>query len=161
MIINLQYDIIRKVCFESEDIPGKILRSKNRNSIEEIRIYPDQTPQQRQYYNNLRDELKARQEKEHIQEVAVCQCISVMQHEVLINACEENNHFLWVHIKNMSLDVGLVYRQPTSNVKQFLKTYGEQLACIKATLAESYERIQRSNLASLDNRRTISRCRKT
>ncbi|CAK1543966.1 unnamed protein product [Leptosia nina] len=64
-----------KVCFESEDIPGKILRSKNRNSIDEIRIYPDQTPQQRQYYNNLRDELKARQEKEHIQEVAVCQCI--------------------------------------------------------------------------------------
>lgn len=50
-----------KVCFTSRDTVMHILRNKS-NMSKDIRVYSDQTPMQRDYYNKIRNELQNRQE---------------------------------------------------------------------------------------------------
>lgn len=51
-----------KACFESEQIVLKLLRNR-KNTKNNIRLYSDQTYNQRNYLNRLKDELLQRQEK--------------------------------------------------------------------------------------------------
>lgn len=49
-----------KVCFSSEDTTKNILRNRNKIDKEHIKIFSDQTPYQRQYLQNLKEELQQR-----------------------------------------------------------------------------------------------------
>lgn len=52
-----------------------------------------------------------------------------MTHNIIEELCTENNHYLWIHIKEFSLDIGAIYR-PESNstdFKSFLDIYSAQL----------------------------------
>lgn len=51
-----------KIYYASEDVPKYILRNKSKLSDKSIKIYPDQTPQQQSYLENLRKELQQRTE---------------------------------------------------------------------------------------------------
>lgn len=46
-----------------------------------------------------------------------------LKHELIEEHSEDNNHFLWVHLDRLSLDIGVVYKQPAANVKKFLEIY--------------------------------------
>lgn len=49
-----------KVCFSSEDTAKNILRNRNKIDKEHIKIFSDQTPYQRKYLQNLKEELEQR-----------------------------------------------------------------------------------------------------
>lgn len=49
-----------KVCFETEEPVKNILQNKNSTKLDHIKIYSDQTPQQRKHFQNLKEELKHR-----------------------------------------------------------------------------------------------------
>lgn len=49
-----------KVCFSSEDTAKSILRNRNKMDEEHIKIFSDQTPYQRKYLQNLKEELLQR-----------------------------------------------------------------------------------------------------
>lgn len=51
-----------------------------------------------------------------------------MKHEISEELDSDGNNFLWVHIKKFSIDIGAVYRQPSSNMGVFLNTYETQLS---------------------------------
>lgn len=52
-----------KVCFNSQDTAFSILRNKNKLKNEKIKIFADQTPSQQKYFNELREELKRRNQE--------------------------------------------------------------------------------------------------
>jgi hypothetical protein len=39
----------------------------------------------------------------------------------------DGNHFLWVHLEKLSLDIGVVYRKPDVNIEKFLEEYSSQI----------------------------------
>lgn len=58
--------------------------------------------------------------------------INSLTHNLIENKCCQDNHYLWVHIKNCSLDIGAIYRKPdASNIQNFLDSYSMQLNTIK------------------------------
>lgn len=50
-----------------------------------------------------------------------------LKHELVEEKCQEDNHFLWVHVGKFSLDVGLIYKPERTNTSLFLQTLSEQL----------------------------------
>lgn len=51
-----------------------------------------------------------------------------LKHSQIEGICENNNHYLWVHIESHTLDICAVYRKPeSSNINPFLETYSKQL----------------------------------
>lgn len=51
-----------------------------------------------------------------------------LNHYLIEEKCLNDNNYLWIHLKNYSLDIGAIYRKPTlKNVKTFLETYSNQL----------------------------------
>lgn len=50
-----------------------------------------------------------------------------INHSHVEDICLDGNHFLWVHLKKHCLDIGVVYRKPDTNIKQFLEEYSRQI----------------------------------
>lgn len=50
-----------------------------------------------------------------------------LPHNLIDNICENDNHFLWIHLKKFSLDVGAIYKPERTNNENFLDTYSQQL----------------------------------
>lgn len=50
-----------------------------------------------------------------------------IKYEVTEDLCENGNHYLWVHIKKLSLNIGVIYKPGDSNNNDFLTTYSAQL----------------------------------
>lgn len=50
-----------------------------------------------------------------------------LKHEFLDERYENGNHFIWVRLDRLSLEIGAIYKQPTSDTNSFLETYESQL----------------------------------
>ncbi|CAH2095551.1 unnamed protein product [Euphydryas editha] len=51
-----------------------------------------------------------------------------LKHDVTEEKCLNYNHYLWIHVENYKLDVGVVYRKPDQgDVNSFLETLSQQL----------------------------------
>lgn len=50
-----------------------------------------------------------------------------LKHEHIVDQCEDKNHYLWIHLGKLSLDIGVVYKQPAANTQKFLETYASNL----------------------------------
>lgn len=57
-----------------------------------------------------------------------------LAHHFLDDEHENGNHFLWIRLEKLSLDIGAIYKPPVSNVKKFLETYAVHLAKRKRAL---------------------------
>lgn len=59
--------------------------------------------------------------------------VSIYVHNTLTHECidelsDDGDHYLWVHVDKLSLDIGAIYRQPTANVNKFLENFDNQTA---------------------------------
>ncbi|XP_045452345.1 uncharacterized protein LOC123661426 [Melitaea cinxia] len=106
-----------KVFFNNTDIPKCLVYNKQKLP-KTIKIYSDQTPTQKLFMQQLRDELQKRTangEKDLI--------IKYIKEEL-----EENgNHYLWISIDKLSLNIGAIYKPGETNLKDFLNKYITQL----------------------------------
>lgn len=50
-----------------------------------------------------------------------------LKHNYIHDFCEDDNHFLWVHLDRFSIDIGAVYKPERTNDPNFLETYSQQL----------------------------------
>lgn len=50
-----------------------------------------------------------------------------LQHNLIEDLYDNDNHFLWIHINRFSLDIGVVYKPERTNNDLFLETYSMQL----------------------------------
>lgn len=50
-----------------------------------------------------------------------------IRHAQIEDTCIDGNHFLWVHLQKYSLNIGAIYRKPSSNAQQFLDEYSKQI----------------------------------
>ncbi|CAH2107460.1 unnamed protein product [Euphydryas editha] len=50
-----------------------------------------------------------------------------LKHNLVEGECLNDNHFLWIYLRNFSLNVGAIYRKPDTNIKAFLDKYSHQL----------------------------------
>lgn len=57
-----------------------------------------------------------------------------LKHHFLDDQYEDGNHYLWIHLEKLSLDIGAIYKPPVSNVKKILETYATHLAKRKRAL---------------------------
>lgn len=57
---NANKNRLIKVCFSSEEIVKRLLKIKQNNKEDEIRVFSDQTPQQKAYLKALKVELERR-----------------------------------------------------------------------------------------------------
>lgn len=57
-----------------------------------------------------------------------------LKHELINEQCEDGNHFLWIHLEKLSLDIGAIYKQPASNVQKFLDNYAIHLTTRKRAI---------------------------
>ncbi|CAH2093957.1 unnamed protein product [Euphydryas editha] len=58
-----------------------------------------------------------------------------VRHTHIEDVCVDGNHFLWVHLKKFSLDIGAVYRKPNSNAQKFLDEYSKQISAKTRAIA--------------------------
>lgn len=57
-----------------------------------------------------------------------------LKHEFVVELYQDGNHFLWIHLDRLSLEIGAVYKPPTSNTAEFLENYENLLSGRKRTL---------------------------
>ncbi|KAI5631636.1 endonuclease-reverse transcriptase domain-containing protein [Phthorimaea operculella] len=50
-----------------------------------------------------------------------------LEHNFIEELTEDDNHYLWVHLKRFSLDIGAIYKPGRTNSDNFLETYTQQL----------------------------------
>lgn len=57
-----------------------------------------------------------------------------IKHEFISDKCEDDNHFIWVHLEKFSLDIGAIYKPERTNSKKFLETFSDELQKRKRTI---------------------------
>lgn len=50
-----------------------------------------------------------------------------IKYEITEELCENGNHFLWIHIDKLSLNIGAIYKPGDTNLSNFLDIYSTQL----------------------------------
>lgn len=50
-----------------------------------------------------------------------------IKHNFIDSKCEDDNHYLWVHVEKFCLDIGVIYKPDRTNNKKFLEHLSEQL----------------------------------
>lgn len=50
-----------------------------------------------------------------------------IKYEITEERLENGNHYLWLYIDKLSLNVGAIYKPGDTNIKNFLETYSVQL----------------------------------
>ncbi|XP_045776350.1 uncharacterized protein LOC123874859 isoform X2 [Maniola jurtina] len=53
--------------------------------------------------------------------------INKMKHNLIEEFSQDDNHYLWIHLEKLSVDVGAIYKPGRTNVKNFLDTLSIQL----------------------------------
>lgn len=61
-------------------------------------------------------------------------CTTTLGHNLIEDICEDDNHYLWVHMSKFSLDIGTFYKPERTNVSNFLNKYTIQLQKMKRTV---------------------------
>lgn len=57
-----------------------------------------------------------------------------IKHELTEEYFENGNHYLWIYVQKLSLNIGAIYRPGETNINNFLKIYSSQLERRKRTL---------------------------
>ncbi|CAH2084369.1 unnamed protein product [Euphydryas editha] len=76
-----------------------------------------------------------------------------LKHTLLENKCINGNHLMWISVENFSLNVGVVYRRPDSNIQTFLDEYSYRLNKMKRNIIFGDFNI---NLLASESEKTIS-----
>lgn len=50
-----------------------------------------------------------------------------MKHSFIEDLCEQDNHFLWIHLNKYCLDIGVIYKPERTNHNDFIETYTLQV----------------------------------
>lgn len=50
-----------------------------------------------------------------------------IKHSLIEEYCLDDTHYLWIHVQKFSLDLGVIYKPNTANMKNFLEVYSQQL----------------------------------
>ncbi|CAH2208031.1 jg196, partial [Pararge aegeria aegeria] len=50
-----------------------------------------------------------------------------LKHNFIEELSQDDNHYLWIHLEKLSLDIGAIYKPGRTNVKNFLDTFSLQL----------------------------------
>lgn len=50
-----------------------------------------------------------------------------LKHSYIEELCENDNHFLWIHLERFSVDIGAVYKPERTNDTEFMESYSQQL----------------------------------
>lgn len=50
-----------------------------------------------------------------------------LKHNLVLDLCEEDNHYLWIRVSKFSLNFGAIYKPERTNSDRFLETYSEHL----------------------------------
>lgn len=52
---------------------------------------------------------------------------NTIKYEITVDLIENRNHYLWIEINKLSLNIGVIYKPPDTNVKEFLDVYCSQI----------------------------------
>lgn len=57
-----------------------------------------------------------------------------LKHNLVEEHCIDDIHYLWIHIKQLSLNVGAIYKPDKTSIKKFLDVYTQQLHKMKRAI---------------------------
>lgn len=96
-----------------------------------------------------------------------------LKHHLIDEEYSDGNHFLWVHVSTLSLDIGVVYKQPAANNITFLEKYQEHLKKKKRLIVfgdfnldllsneksiRDYKELLKENNVKILNKLTMAHC---